>query len=500
MFRSRTLLAGWVLVVLNAPASAELVTIRFSAEVGFVDDRSNILQTRIRVGDVISGTYTFETTTLDSNSFPTVADYWHHGPTHGISLLAGGLAFRTDPADVEFLVEIVNDHLGPPRDNYLIRSYRNLPLEGCLASVDYITWQLDDPSAAALSSESLPPTPPVLGDWLSQFGLSLEGRRGEAAYFVRAHVTSATIDAGPPAAATAIGVNNVRVAEGDEATFVVFLSGPSSQRVQVDYATAAVSATAGNDYSSVAGTLVFEPGAVTRTVVVPTRGDRIVEPRERFTLQLTNPVNAILGDPQGIARIVDATPTATTVHIALEAQVTEVVDPLGVLAGAIRPGNEMTATYAFDMATGDSNSFPNVGDYWHFGGAHGISISAGGLTFRTDPSMAAFLVEIVNNGSNGKDHYLLRSYSNLSASCRAAVDHISWQLDDTTGAALSGPDLPPHPPVLADWQSDFELNVQGSAVSGEAGYRVRAHVTRARLCRPDARAGLAQCRLLVRSR
>jgi hypothetical protein len=54
---------------------------------------------------------------------------------------------KTDLANVDFLVEIVNNYNG--FDNYLSHSYNNVPL-GPDTTVDHIAWQLDDPSQGTL--------------------------------------------------------------------------------------------------------------------------------------------------------------------------------------------------------------------------------------------------------------------------------------------------------------------------------------------------------------
>jgi hypothetical protein len=145
------------------------------------------------VGDVITGTYVYESTTPDTSTSPTVGDYWHTTAPFGITLNAGGFVFRTDPNNVNFLVEIVNDHGIPAWDNYLLRSYNNI-FDRSVPSEreNHIAWQLDDPTLMALSSDALPTVPPVLSAWQSIFGLTIESRSSyDNSFFIRAHVTSA---------------------------------------------------------------------------------------------------------------------------------------------------------------------------------------------------------------------------------------------------------------------------------------------------------------------
>ncbi|MFL5807223.1 MAG: hypothetical protein ACJ8CR_36520 [Roseiflexaceae bacterium] len=175
-------------------ASDSPITIALTATVDGVDDYSNLLGGAIQPGDTIEGTYTYNAAASDSNSFPFVGDYWDTTTPYGVSLKVGGLVFETDPQNVSFLVEVVNNYNG--RDNYLFRSYNNRRLSNGV-NITHIAWQLDDPTQTALKNTALPKTAPKLSNWQSIFGLTLEGRTsygtpgGESQFFVRAHVTRA---------------------------------------------------------------------------------------------------------------------------------------------------------------------------------------------------------------------------------------------------------------------------------------------------------------------
>ncbi|MGQ9555551.1 MAG: Calx-beta domain-containing protein, partial [Anaerolineae bacterium] len=81
------------------------------------------------------------------------------------------------------------------------------------------------------------------------------------------------------------------------ATITVSLSAPSVQTVAVDYASSDESASAGYDYNSTLGTLVFNPGDIIKTFTIPITDDSIDEVNETLHLQLSNADNAVLGDP-----------------------------------------------------------------------------------------------------------------------------------------------------------------------------------------------------------
>lgn len=63
--------------------------------------------------------------------------------------------------------------------------------------------------------------------------------------------------------------------------------------------------TSSGDYVTTAGTLTFDPGITLRTITVPVNGDATVEPNETFFVNLSTPVNVIIGDAQGQGTITD---------------------------------------------------------------------------------------------------------------------------------------------------------------------------------------------------
>jgi hypothetical protein len=181
-----------VITPVSGGGSSDIVTIFFTAEVSEVEDTAGHLN-GLKPGDLLTGFYSYDVTTPDSNSLTTVGDYWHYTAPAGIVVCGNGLVFETDPTNVEFLVEIVNDHgTVSPKDNYLVLSYVNRPLP--TVDVDYIAWQLDDPSAAAVASDALPAVPPDLEDWMSVFGLAIESPYWEEEPFrLRAHVIAVSM-------------------------------------------------------------------------------------------------------------------------------------------------------------------------------------------------------------------------------------------------------------------------------------------------------------------
>ena len=106
-------------------------------------------------------------------------------------------------------------------------------------------------------------------------------------------------------AAPEVSIGDARVDEGGTAEFEVTLSGASDRAVTVEYRTVAGTAAAGLDYTVAAGTLTFEAGERRATIEVGTIEDELDELDEVFTVELSGPGGAVLGDGTGVGTIAD---------------------------------------------------------------------------------------------------------------------------------------------------------------------------------------------------
>jgi DNA-binding beta-propeller fold protein YncE len=89
---------------------------------------------------------------------------------------------------------------------------------------------------------------------------------------------------------------------------VVSLSASSSTPVSVSYATADGSATAGKDYFAQSGTVTFAPGQTTRTILLATQEEAVLDGNETFSVQLSNPTGgATIATGSATVTIVDPT-------------------------------------------------------------------------------------------------------------------------------------------------------------------------------------------------
>ncbi|RYG62701.1 hypothetical protein EON80_22620, partial [bacterium] len=106
-----------------------------------------------------------------------------------------------------------------------------------------------------------------------------------------------------------LSVGDVNVIEGSSGTsnlsFTVNLSEASTAAVSFRFKTADGTATAGQDYTAVDSVITIAAGATTALVNVPILGDTTKELDEAFTVQLSEPVNSVLGDANATGTIVE---------------------------------------------------------------------------------------------------------------------------------------------------------------------------------------------------
>jgi hypothetical protein len=175
---------------------AQDLTVQFSGTITEVDGLSF---PDVVAGTPFTGSYTINLSTPDTNSMEQVGDYYHTSAPYGVTVTIGNRTFRTDPSNVSFLFELVNNYHS--LDGLVFHSYANLETDG--ATVDYISFQLDDPSQTALSSTALLTTAPDLTAWQQWFGLTLDGTYDGGRFFIRgmveqAHAGSTILIPGPP--------------------------------------------------------------------------------------------------------------------------------------------------------------------------------------------------------------------------------------------------------------------------------------------------------------
>ncbi|MFL5766460.1 MAG: calcium-binding protein [Actinomycetota bacterium] len=128
-------------------------------------------------------------------------------------------------------------------------------------------------------------------------------------------IGAAQLVGAPPAHALGVGnrptisMGDASVTEGNSGTtqlvFTATLSGRSVHTATVDYTTVDGTALAASDYSAMTGTLSFPKGVTTQTVSVSVNGDTEGEDAETLTVQLSSPVDSVIGTGTGNGTIVD---------------------------------------------------------------------------------------------------------------------------------------------------------------------------------------------------
>jgi hypothetical protein len=113
----------------------------------------------------------------------------------------------------------------------------------------------------------------------------------------------------PPPPLPALSIADRSVAEGSrgksQMTFDVALSTASLQTVTVRYRTADGTAVAKADYTPISGTLTLRPGERSNSITVQLKADRVREAHETFTVVLSDPVGATIGDGVAVGTILN---------------------------------------------------------------------------------------------------------------------------------------------------------------------------------------------------
>lgn len=141
-------------------ANAELVTVQVSATVTNVDDQGMILGGMVQPGTAVTGTYIFETSTVDADSHPEFGHYRHAPGIGGLDLSVAGFTIKTDPGATSglFTVDVINSQYD---EGYHVVSHDNIqPLTNGAQIFDAGIHLHTSSATNVLSSDALPATPP----------------------------------------------------------------------------------------------------------------------------------------------------------------------------------------------------------------------------------------------------------------------------------------------------------------------------------------------------
>jgi hypothetical protein len=137
--------------------------------------------------------------------------------------------------------------------------------------------------------------------------------------------------------------------------FTISLANPVAVPVTVQFSTADGSAIAGTDYQSLTSTLPFAPGQTTEQVIVVVNRNPYPGPTLNFTVNLSNPTNAILIDGQGVGTILNDNLPSIFNFSASQYSAKETDGSADI--SLVRSG-DLTRTVTIDFTAGGGNSSP----------------------------------------------------------------------------------------------------------------------------------------------
>jgi hypothetical protein len=206
-----------------------------------------------------------------------------------------------------------------------------------------------------------------------------------------------------PAMLPSLSVNNVSLNEGNNGPtrffFTVNLSAPSDQPVSVSIMTADGTALAGEDYSSISGTLTFAPGETSKSPVVIVIGDNLIESDETFTLNLSNAVNASVSAGTGTGTIRNDDRGGYVSFFNSSTLVSENAGTATITV--VRQGGEAGGV-SIDYSTANGTAFAGQ-DY---------TATSGTLTFAANEITKTFTVSILNDSEREQSETINLTLSN----------------------------------------------------------------------------------------
>lgn len=216
---------------------------------------------------------------------------------------------------------------------------------------------------------------------------------------------------------------------GTTANLAVTLALASEKTITVDYAAAAGSAVATDDFTLAAGTLTFPPGTTTLNVPVTIANDAIDEENETLTVTLSNASNANLqGNTQHALTITD-----------------DDAPPQLAFQQAASAVNEGTATHAVTVVlSAPSGRTIQFSVTRPAGAAADLSVPAGAITIPPGTTQVSFNATITNDTTDEVDEDVVLSLTGLvnAAAGGQATHTVTIQDNDDAPQARFDPATP----------------------------------------------------------
>jgi hypothetical protein len=233
-----------------------------------------------------------------------------------------------------------------------------------------------------------------------------------------------------------IDINDVSVGEGDSGTtpctlFVALNVPAPAGGVTVDFATADGTATvADNDYVADSGQVSFAEGDQFEPIAVDVVGDTAVEGAEEFSVNLSNPSGATIGDADGTCQITDddSPPPAITIDDVPEFEGNAGTTPLAFTVALDQPAPAGGVTV--DFATADGTATVADNDY---------VAESGQVSFAEGEDEKQIVVDVVGDTTVEPDEAFFVDLSNASGATIADDQGLGGIFDDE--AALTVDDV-----------------------------------------------------------
>ena len=230
-------------------------------------------------------------------------------------------------------------------------------------------------------------------------------------------------------AAPTISIADGSIVEGDAGDellpFVVSISELSGVNVSVSYQTADVTATAGEDYVTAAGTVTVFAGSLSAIVDVAVSGDTLDEPDETFSMTLSNPVNATIADGNATGSIADndEVPTISIDDVSIAEGDNGQSNLVFTISLSIPAAQDVT----FDVASADGTATAGA-DYVALTSSE--TITAGNLS-------TPVTVSVVGDTVTEPDETLAVTLTNVVNATVADGDGVGTILDDEDASIIS---------------------------------------------------------------
>ncbi|HZN96032.1 MAG TPA: Calx-beta domain-containing protein, partial [Myxococcales bacterium] len=211
------------------------------------------------------------------------------------------------------------------------------------------------------------------------------------------------------------------------ASIVVQLSRAASSTVTVAYALAGGTATAGADFTLVAGTLSFPAGTLTQTISVPIANDTVDEEDETVLVALSSPSGAQLGGPTTATLTIADDDQTPTVSFSASTQSADESDGAVQLAVALSAasGRDVTVSYGVNGGTAT-------------GGGVDYTLASGTLTIPAGQTSGSISLTVVEDTAVEGGETVSLALSNPVNAALGNVAGMALQIVDNDGLPLVG--------------------------------------------------------------